>query len=358
MVCTTDVLVLGSLMKVEMSFTTKTIIMLMAMVLTVTVVISMVLIRESDSSLVFQQQEEQLKNQRRLQLFEDILHNRMVLWVDMFSHIEMSEHQDVDYFYENLQRNQEYLMLNFHVEQLYLFDQDGVVGEQPTPISDFVLKLVRSTQQSLSSRALIRCEDACTHYLSVPIMTDDEVVPVVILSASLRELLSLFNRSTDAHKVVMVQNKQGDESDPTLTLSSQLSQSNQDYLTELIAAFPKGWSVEKLVVKGLRVSFQGKELSVSLLPFPHSLTEQPYLMVVQDITALVHQKEQYEILVIISAIVLFIVFSLLLRLFLNQYRLRLLGISEGLPMLADHKFIEYRKLVGKKAARFALAIER
>ena len=73
-------------MKVEMSFTTKTIIMLMAMVLTVTVVISMMLIRESDSSLVFQQQEEQLKNQRRLQLFEDILHNRMVLWVDMFSH--------------------------------------------------------------------------------------------------------------------------------------------------------------------------------------------------------------------------------------------------------------------------------
>jgi len=54
----------------------------------------------------------------------------MVLWVDMFSHIEMSEHQDLGYFYENLQRNQEYLMLNFHVEQLYLFDQDGVVGEQ------------------------------------------------------------------------------------------------------------------------------------------------------------------------------------------------------------------------------------
>ena len=89
MVCTTYVLVLGSIMKVEMSFTTKTIIMLMAMVLTVTVVISMVLIRESDSSLVFQQEEEQLKNQRRLQLFEDILHNRMVLWVDMFSHIEI-----------------------------------------------------------------------------------------------------------------------------------------------------------------------------------------------------------------------------------------------------------------------------
>ena len=127
-------------MKVEMSFTTKTIIMLMAMVLTVTVVISMMLIRESDSSLVFQQQEEQLKNQRRLQLFEDILHNRMVLWVDMFSHIEMSEHQDLGYFYENLQRNQEYLMLNFHVERLYLFDRNGVVGEQSTPNRDYLQK--------------------------------------------------------------------------------------------------------------------------------------------------------------------------------------------------------------------------
>ncbi|MDO6566476.1 bifunctional diguanylate cyclase/phosphodiesterase [Alteromonas sp. 1_MG-2023] len=335
-------------MKVEMSFTTKTIVILLAMVLTVTIVISMMLIREADSSLVFQQQEERLINQRRLQLFEDILHNRMVLWVDMFSHVEMMEHDSLDGFYENLQRNQEYLMLNFHVERMYLFDQNGVVGEQETPIKDFIVKLVRSTQHSLDSRALIHCDLVCTHYLSVPIMTDDDVVPVVILSASMRELLSLFNRSTDAHKIVMVQHKQDEASVPNLTLSSQLSQLNQDYLTELIATFPQDWSVEKLVVKGLRVSFQGKELSVSLLPFPHALSEQPYLMVVQDITALVQQTEQYELLVIVSAIVLFIVFALLLRLFLNQYRIRLLGISERLPMLADHKFNEYHKLVEKR----------
>ncbi|MFT5380186.1 MAG: preprotein translocase subunit SecY, partial [Alteromonas macleodii] len=61
-------------MKVQVSFTTKTITILLAMVLTVAVVISTVLIQESDARILLQQRENQVSNQRRVQLFEDILH--------------------------------------------------------------------------------------------------------------------------------------------------------------------------------------------------------------------------------------------------------------------------------------------
>ena len=60
-------------MKVQVSFTTKTITILLAMVLTVAVVISTVLIQESDARILLQQRENQVSNQRRVQLFEDIL---------------------------------------------------------------------------------------------------------------------------------------------------------------------------------------------------------------------------------------------------------------------------------------------
>jgi len=78
-------------MQVKLSFTTKTILILLAMVLTVTVVISTMLIRESESNITFQQQEEQVSNQRRLQLFSDVLHSRMVMWVDTFSQAELKK---------------------------------------------------------------------------------------------------------------------------------------------------------------------------------------------------------------------------------------------------------------------------
>ena len=332
-------------MQVKMSFTTKTIVILLAMVLTVTIVISMVLIRESETNLLLQQQGAQLKNQRRVKLFEDILHNRMVMWVDMFGHTEMNNYQDTSQLFQTLQRSREYLMLNFHVEKLYMFDENGLVGDASTPIDNFVLRLVKNTQASLESRALISCEETCKHYLSVPIMTTEDVVPVVVISASMRELLSLFARSTDAHRVVMVQQVEERPTASKLVLSSPLSPENHSYLSNVINAIPENWSIDKLVAKGEKLSLDGQDLWVSLLPFSHSIGDHPYLMLVQDISTLVQQKEQYEKLVIATAAALFFIFSLLLYLFLNQYRLRLIDVSERLPMLAEHKFEDYHQSV-------------
>ena len=158
-------------MQVKLSFTTKTILILLAMVLTVTVVISTMLIRESESNITFQQQEEQVSNQRRLQLFSDVLHSRMVMWVDTFSQAELKNHQDLSKLALALKNTQEYLMLNFQVESLFLFDEYGVVGDRQAEPPVFVQRLVKSTQTTLESKTLVTCELICRFYLSVPIMT-------------------------------------------------------------------------------------------------------------------------------------------------------------------------------------------
>ena len=150
------------------------------MVLTVTVVISTMLIRESESNITFQQQEEQVSNQRRLQLFSDVLHSRMVMWVDTFSQAELKNHQDLSKLALALKNTQEYLMLNFQVESLFLFDEYGVVGDRQAEPPVFVQRLVKSTQTTLESKTLVTCELICRFYLSVPIMTSDDVVPVVV----------------------------------------------------------------------------------------------------------------------------------------------------------------------------------
>lgn len=336
-------------MQVKISFTTKMIIILLAMVLTVTVVISMVLIRESEANLVLMQQNEQLKSQRQIQLLEDILHNRMVMWVDMLSHIELEPNNtDIAKLHQVLKRSQEYLMLNLHVEKLLLFGDKGMVGDANTPVSDIVSRLVNTTQVSLESRAFIVCDLICEHYLSVPIMTANEMVPVVVVSSSMRELLSLFNRSTDAHKIAMVQQKNTEPTQLNLSISSQLSVENREYLTRAINTLPSGFSLETLISRGKMITLDGQSLLVSLLPFSHSSGDQPYLMIVRDITALVSQKKQYERLVVVSAISLFFIFSLLLSLFLKQYKTRLIDISERLPMLANHKFNDYNDRVNRK----------
>ena len=335
-------------MKVQVSFTTKTIIILLAMVLTVAVVISTVLIQESDARILLQQRENQISNQRRVQLFEDVLHRRMFTLIDIISLKSGGNTDSLESLQQTLSGLTEYLNLNFQVESLYLFDENGVVGKPSQPVNKTVERLVNTTRASLESRSLLSCEDVCTHYISIPIMANSEELPVIVVSTSMRELLYLFSRATDVHKVAVVQHKEASSERSELRVASQLSAANRQYFQSLFEALPKNWRIDDLVIRGTNVSLENKQLLVSLLPFNHASGDHPYLIIVQDVSAMVRQNEQYQYIVISSAVALFFLFSSLLYLFLNQYRIRLLDISERLPMLAEHKFSEFYTIAAKR----------
>ena len=335
-------------MKVQVSFTTKTITILLAMVLTVAVVISTVLIQESDARILLQQRENQVSNQRRVQLFEDILHGRMITLIDIISHKSGGNADSLESLQQTLSGLSEYLTLNFQVESLYLFDEHGVVGNPLQPVNKTIEKLVNTTRASFESRSLLSCDSVCTHYISIPIMANGETLPVIVVSTSMRELLYLFSRATDVHKVAVVQHKETSFELSELRVASQVSAANRQYFQSLFDALPDNWRIDDLVIRGMNVALENQQLLVSLLPFNHASGDHPYLLIVQDVSAMVRQNEQYQYIVISSAVALFFIFSSLLYLFLNQYRIRLLDVSERLPMLAEHKFSEFYTIAAKR----------
>ena len=335
-------------MKVQVSFTTKTITILLAMVLTVAVVISTVLIQESDARILLQQRENQVSNQRRVQLFEDILHGRMITLIDIISHKSGGNADSLESLQQTLSGLSEYLTLNFQVESLYLFDEHGVVGNPLQPVNKTIEKLVNTTRASFESRSLLSCDSVCTHYISIPIMANGETLPVIVVSTSMRELLYLFSRATDVHKVAVVQHKETSSELSELRVASQVSAANRQYFQSLFDALPDNWRIDDLVIRGMNVALENQQLLVSLLPFNHASGDHPYLLIVQDVSAMVRQNEQYQYIVISSAVALFFILSSLLYLFLNQYRIRLLDVSERLPMLAEHKFSEFYTIAAKR----------
>jgi diguanylate cyclase (GGDEF)-like protein len=335
-------------MKVQVSFTTKTIAILLAMVLTVTIVISTVLINESEAQVVMQQRESQISNQRRVQLFEDILHSRMITLIDIISRKNGAYSNNLDELHHTLNDLNEYLTLNFQVESLYLFDENGVVGQPAYPVNTTIERLVDSTRATFESRSLLVCDSVCTHYISIPVMSPSDKVPVIVVSTSMRELLYLFSRATDVYKVVVVQLDESQTGKLGLKVASQITAANRQFLSSLFDALPINWRVDDLVIKGVNVGLDSQQLLVSLLPFDHASGDNPYLLIVQDVSAMMRQNEQYRYVVISSAVGLFLLFSSLLYLFLNQYRTRLLDISERLPMLAEHKFSEFYTVAAKR----------
>lgn len=335
-------------MKVRVSFTTKTIVLLLAMVLTVSVVISAVLIKESEARLLLQQKESQVNNQRRVQLFQEILHNRMITLIDVVSQSTSAQLNDLNSLQETLNGLSEYLALNFQVDKLYLFDENGLRNITSSQPDSTVTKLVNVTRVTFDSRSIMACDSICTHYISIPVMSANEVVPVIVVSTSMRELLSLFSRATDVHKVAVVQPRETSLGRFELSIASQLSAANRVYMEDLFNELPQNWRIDDLVIRGVNAKLGEQQLLVSLLPFNNTEGDTPYLLIVQDISTMVAQNKQYQYIVISSAVVLFVVFSLLLYLFLNQYRTRLLNVSERLPMLAEHKFSEFYTSAAKQ----------
>lgn len=346
-------------MRVRVSFTTKTIAILLAMVLTVSIIISAVLIKESEARVLLQQRENQISHQRRVQLFEEILHSRMITLIDIISHQGSGNIVDLSRLQQSLDNLKEYLTLNFQVDELMIIDENGVWNDAARTMSPQVEKLVNSTRNTFESRSVLSCADTCTHYISIPVMASSEIPPVVVVSTSLRELLYLFSRATDVHNVAIVQSALAVDDTPKLSIASQLSAANRQYLKALLDAFPNKWRIDDLVIKGMNIPLEEKQLLVSLLPFDHVLGDQAFLLIVQDVSAMVKQKEQYQIIVISTAVALFFIFSSLLYLFLNQYKSRLLDISERLPMLAQHKFSEFYAITARqrKAPVFRLTDE-
>ena len=150
------------------------------------------------------------------------------------------------------------------------------------------------------------------------------------------------------HKVAVVQHKETSSELSELRVASQVSAANRQYFQSLFDALPDNWRIDDLVIRGMNVALENQQLLVSLLPFNHASGDHPYLLIVQDVSAMVRQNEQYQYIVISSAVALFFIFSSLLYLFLNQYRIRLLDVSERLPMLAEHKFSEYYTIAAKR----------
>lgn len=328
-------------MKVRVSFTTKTIVMLLAIVLTATIVISTILIQESQERILLQQREDQVSHQRRIQLFEEILHNRMITLIDIISYKNGPQVPDINEFQQSINALKEYLMLTFQVEDVFLFSEGGLIEGSPAKVNAVVEQLVSTTRATFDSRSILSCTTVCTHYISIPIMSDSPTIPVVVLSTSMRELLYLFNRATNVHKVAIVQQGQQSSGKPALNVASQLSAANRRYLQQLFEALPADLSIDKLVIHGIGVTLDEQHVLVSMLPFNHINGDHPYLLIVQDITARVKQSERYRNIVIASAVTVFFVLSLLLYIFLNQYKTRLIDVSERLPMLAEHRFNEF-----------------
>ena len=313
-------------------------IILLIMMLSVTVVITRLLIDQSNANIKREHVQSHNRHVRFLQLYENVLQNRTLLWLDAFSNAEFVGQIDIQKMAGAMDTASEYLSLNMQIENYWLYRDNLQRASVPPP--SFLNSLVQRTQQQLQSKTIVHCEASCIRYITLPLMTDEEPVPVMVVATRMVEILSLLTQSTGAYKVAMVQS----ENDlRNLHIASRLTPDNRDYINGIIRRLSVSDDLNSLTQEGMRLYFRDKHLLVDLLPLDTLGGDNAYIIVVQDISDAVAQANQYEQLVVGSAAGLFALFSVLFYAFLSQYGRKLMSLSRRLPLLAEHRFREFEK---------------
>lgn len=336
-------------MQVQVSFTTKVMVILMLMMLTVTVVIATILIRQSSENIQRQHYETQVENEHRYALFNRELNNRTVIWLDAFTSIALAEEQNLEHLVTSLQESREYLYINMQVEDLWLFDGSREIryADSPPPLK-LLEPHIENTQQEFATTSLLYCTSQCRQYLFIPVMTSGNRLPVIVLSMRLQELLSLLGESTGT-RLALVQ-RSDDVAKAPLTVASRLSESYRKEIDEVLTRL-QGGSIAALIEEGRRIELENESFLVNLLPMSPGKGTETFILLVQDITEQMQQASRYKTLVVGSAVLLFALFAVLMYLFINQYRNKLLDIASRLPMLAQHRYDDF-KIAKQEAERW------
>ena len=321
-------------------------IILLLMMLTVSVVITAILIQQSKETIKRQHFRVQVENERRYELFTQELNGRAIIWLEGFTSMSSTGQQTPASLSATLEGAKDYLRLNRQIKDFWLYDGELTLyyGEQSAPTTLFYPYL-ETTQRNLTTQFLLHCEAYCQQYLFVPVMTESGAMPVIVISTGLQELLSMMGQTVGTKLLALVQQSTPGSALP-LRFVSQLTDTNQREIEAVLENLGAAYITE-LVEKGHQVDTGKGSYLLNLIPMTPVRGKETFILLVQDITGDVARAKRYEKLVAGSAVGLFTLFSILMYLFLNQYRYRLMDISRRLPLLAQHRYQEFRHATGK-----------
>ena len=326
-----------------MTLGTKVIVVMVFMLTIITAVTTYVLVAESRSNLAATHDELRLSNQNQLNLIKTMLTERLVVWVEAFSQQALANQKSISSLEQQLEYHYDMLRLQWHVENIWIVDKDGNVSGPTVPNMTAALEaLISRTQNQIRPMESTHCNDVCHHMVSVPVLIGADNIAVVVVATAMQELVALLNESVNARASIVGHL-------PNIDDSSILQLKTLSPLNAEASLFMQGiidqispMALSELVLSGAQIEWNDKHYSAFLLPLEQANSMGFYMLVVQDQTHIIRQVAVFQAGVLVSAGVLFVIFTFLTFYLFTRFRSRLLNLSQRLPLLAQRKFDQFK----------------
>ena len=299
------------------------------------------------------QQNNIAQGQVQVNLHNSILRTKITVWLESFTDlIELSQQDDFSNLALQLEKQYDALQLHLNVEDIWLVDdQQNILfatNDFPIVVQDNIAQVFRLQEPEHR----IYCPQSCQLLLSLPLLNKRGDMVVVTMSTSLVDMLFALKTTLD-RDVAVIRIPAKDKHEIKSGSAKVISASNM-VLTESFLAMDKPYSnLEQVLEQGLQLELGDNSYIINLLILSEQVKQDFYLALIDDVTAYKAKNDAYQNRFILSLSIIFTLLAALVHFISSPFTKRLLLLSNALPLLAQKKFDEFRKVDLKRPHMFA-----
>jgi len=290
------------------------------------------------------------KGQAQFVLHSDILRSKMNVWLETFSEItKFSQQKDFTVFVEQLASQYDGLQLSLNIENIWLVDANKKALFETSTMPMFAQNNIDQVLRFQQPNHQVLCQEQCYLLLSVPLLNNHGDTLVITMTASLVDMLYAINTSLNSEVAVISFSSQ----DKAIANDVNIMSASNMELAQFIFDANKKIMKKDVVENGLQVDLSKRSYLINLLPLNHNNERVFYLSLIDDMTIFEEKSAQYRYQFLISLIGIFLILCLFLYSLARPFTNRLLRLSGALPLLANKKFDQFRRLELKRPMLFS-----
>lgn len=200
--------------------------------------------------------------------------------------------------------------------------------------------LVLQKEQPLHS---IVCYDQCYSIVTVPVMDAFQVSGTLSLGRTLADSIIEYQNATDTDIGILTPVEQATTANswPYILSAITHSQLNQ----KLFKIIRQRYSINDLIAKSRNLSYQSHHYNVKIFPVEKNQIQPALFIIIDDVTHELEDLYSYLNKIIISGLVSMMITMLILFLLLHKSLKRVHNLSNALPLLARHRYQQFRYLL-------------
>ena len=324
-----------------LSLSWKVLLLLLAVMLLLLVGFTSLSILHMNDRFNAQQAQRKVQGQQYFTLYNQSAEQQLLTWLQSYIELQqVGQAENFDAFSQSLSQQVESLQLNFSLRQLTLFRADGSVLFQNDngPLPEQAADILQQTLETERPQSVLACRQYCNKLISLPVLNRNGEVAVLLLVTELTEVLYNLHRTLGLHVAVIRR-----RSDTVAEQRFALLQASDEALIQALYRQVSGQlSFTQIREHGAIVHLQQRQYYSHLLPLTSAATDSFWLLMLEDVTALIEDEIRYKQRIIQLAGVCFVVLSVLIWLFSRQISRRLLRLAAALPLLAQRRYAEFR----------------